>query len=344
MDERALLPNPRPASIPPVHRDQRHTRRSALDFGRLSHIDDVDFSLAPHEPRTAAVLDGARAVPPTVRLGAPAWGNASWVGRVYPRGTPPRDFLGIYASHFTAIELNSTFYGVPAPATVARWRDSTPPGFLFCPKVHQSVSRAGDLGAASAGLAAFCAAMEGFGDRLGPSFLQLPPAFGPDRIEALHTLLGAAPPSFPLAVELRHPGWFADRALRDDAWAMLRSRGIGAVITDVAGRRDVSHASLPVPWTLARLVLNALHPTDQLRIDAWATRLAEWLDAGLQGAFLFVHQPDDTLAPETLGLLADAVNARTALALPRWRPEPPPRQLTLQLNVPPQACPSPKPD
>ncbi len=42
----------------------------------------------------------------------------------------------------------------------------------------------------------------------------------------------------------------------------LRNLGMGLIITDTAGRRDVVHMHLPVPRALIRFVGNSLHPTD----------------------------------------------------------------------------------
>lgn len=273
----------------------------------------------------AALRPGRRAV---VRVGGTGWGDAAWIGPVYPPGARSRDLLRLYAERFTTVELNSTFYGVPSASTLARWREETPTGFLFSPKVHQSVSRAGSPIEAHDGLAAFCAAMLPLGDRLGPAFLQLPPAFGPDRLAGLASVLRAVPAGLRLAVELRHPAWFRDQVLLDEAFDVFRERGVGAVITDVLGRRDVSHAALPVPWTLVRLVVDSALPSTADRIGAWADRLSRWIGAGLDGIHLFVHEREHVRTARSVADLSEALNARAGLDLPVWRPAEP-RQLTL---------------
>ena len=52
-----------------------------------------------------------------------------------------RDRLPWYAQRFEAVELNSSFYAVPEPATVARWARETPAGFTFHVKLHRALSR-----------------------------------------------------------------------------------------------------------------------------------------------------------------------------------------------------------
>jgi hypothetical protein len=100
---------------------------------------------------------------------------------------------------------------------------------------------------------------------------------------------------------------------------------VAAVITCVAGRRDVCHASLTAPFTMVRFVgngagpakrdatsaaANALHPTDETRTAAWLDRLLEWRARGLESACFFVHQPDDVLAPELMASFATRARER----------------------------------
>ncbi|MBK8257620.1 MAG: DUF72 domain-containing protein [Polyangiaceae bacterium] len=131
------------------------------------------------------------------------------------------------------------------------------------------------------------------------------------------------PGDFDLAVEFRHASWFASGTLSDRAFAVLQKHRAGAVITDVAGRRDVCHAALPVPFVMVRFVGNNLHPTDFPRVDAWIARLVEWRSLGLGRAYFFAHQPDDGFAPETLAHFTTGARA-AGVHIPEATIEPPP--------------------
>jgi uncharacterized protein YecE (DUF72 family) len=48
--------------------------------------------------------------------------------------------LPFYAERFEAVELNSSFYAIPAVATVERWDEQTPQGFSFDVKLHRLLS------------------------------------------------------------------------------------------------------------------------------------------------------------------------------------------------------------
>ena len=69
---------------------------------------------------------------PPYRLGCPFWGCKDWVGSLYSRDARPADYLRQYASVFSAVEGNTTFYSTPSADTVQRWIAATPEHFQFC--------------------------------------------------------------------------------------------------------------------------------------------------------------------------------------------------------------------
>jgi uncharacterized protein YecE (DUF72 family) len=138
--------------------------------------------------------------------------------------------------------------------------------------------------------------------------VQLPPWFAPPDLPALDAVLGAL--AGPAHVEFRHAEFFRRGELFPPAVELLARHRSGAVITDVAGRRDVCHASLPMPELMLRFVGNGLHPSDFTRLDAWLDRLVDWRARGLRRAFFFVHQPDDHVAPELLHAIGERAARR----------------------------------
>jgi hypothetical protein len=72
----------------------------------------------------------------------------------------------------------------------------------------------------------------------------------------------------------------------------------------------VCHATLTAPEIFVRFVGNALHPSDEVRVETWLDRLADLRASGLRRAFFFVHQPDDVLAPELLDEVEKRARAR----------------------------------
>ena len=273
-----------------------------MDFGRLPDLRYTDFRLPPDHPDTARVLARARPAqpaPPALHLGCPIWTNKDWLGTYFPLGIREPDYLHYYAQQFNSIELNTTHYRIPDAPTVRRWREAVGPdsGFKFCPKVPRSISHERELYQADDLVLTFSRALEGLGNNLGWAFLQLPPHFGPEHLPRLERFLLDWPAALPLAVELRHPAWFADAALAEAVFATLEALNKTLVITDVAGRRDVLAMRLTTPVAFIRFNGHGLHSTDYQRADAWAERLAAWYAQGLHAAYFFIHQRDVRHAP-----------------------------------------------
>ena len=304
-----------------------------MDFGKLPSVDRIDFRLppppAPQEARSLRVLKASPSGLSTVRAGCPVWAQKQWIGKVYPLGTRPADFLHHYSRQFSTIELNITHYRIPTPEAVIEWREQTPPGFRFCPKWPQEISHHRFLQQSEDLKTLFCDSLSHLGDRMGSSFLQLAPGFSPQYLSVLKRFLASIPRDFPVCVEFRHAGWFENHALIPAAFDALEAAGAGTVITDVAGRRDVAHLSLTAPRSIIRFVGNSLHHTDHERIDAWVPRLKLWLASGLRELDFCIHQPDNVLEPELIHYFIEALNARAGLRVRDWTPMDQGTQLSL---------------
>lgn len=288
-----------------------------MKFGKLESIDGVDFSLAPEDPRNASTLANAADTAEAfqVLVGCPVWGNKGWIGKIYPKRAKAGEYLTYYAQSFNTIELNSTHYGMPKAETLLRWKEQAAGGFEFCPKFPQEISHYQKLTGKPERVQLFCERVSLLEEKLGHSFVQLPPTFGPDSFDRLERFVESFPAFVPLAIEFRHPDWFVDRCLMDDAFDLLQGHGVATVITDVAGRRDVSHASLTSEVVLLRFVGNQLDPTDYTRLDDWLERFGRWKDMGVKKVFVFVHEPDDTFAPDIGGHLIEKLNHSFGLSL-----------------------------
>jgi hypothetical protein len=74
-------------------------------------------------------------------VGTSSWADPGFLEEWYPPGLPALDRLSWYAGHFDGVDVNSTFYAVPAVGQVRRWVDETPAGFTFDVKLHRLLSR-----------------------------------------------------------------------------------------------------------------------------------------------------------------------------------------------------------
>lgn len=289
-----------------------------MKFGKLTDIDQVDFSLPPDPKENFSLLAGngsREASPPVpVFLGATGWSMKEWVGRIYPPKTKAADFLLAYGKQFNGIELNTTHYRIPSLEQVLKWKHLVPDDFRFCPKIPQQISHSRQLGLGTEGLITFQQVISGLGDQLGPCFLQLPPYFGLDRWPALQAFLLQWPAKeIPLTIEFRHGSWFEDLQQSQSVFQQMEHLSIGTVITDVAGRRDVLHMRVTAPFALVRFVGNGLHPTDFQRADDWVERLGLWSEKGISEVYFFPHQPDNLKAPDMIDYFAQSIQKLNTL-------------------------------
>jgi uncharacterized protein YecE (DUF72 family) len=198
-------------------------------------------------------------------VGTSSWADPGFVEEWYPPDLPARERLPWYAEHFEAVEVNSTFYAVPAPDTVARWAEQTPDDFTFDVKLHRLLSRhSADLKSLpeelrkpakttpkgrvklddelEAALAdTVLEAVEPLGRKLSSFLLQLSPGFAPrsNDLDELAPLVERLAPR-PVAIELRRSSWLrGDRAERTLAW--MEEHGAVWVCTDVP---DADHLTI----------------------------------------------------------------------------------------------------
>jgi uncharacterized protein YecE (DUF72 family) len=174
-------------------------------------------------------------------IGTSSWADPGFVEEWYPRDLAARDRLAWYAEHFDAVEVNSTFYAVPAEQTVARWAEQTPREFTFDVKLHRLLSRhSADLRSLPPDLRdlattnargrveltprleatladAVTASVAPLAPKLGTFLLQLSPAFEPrtNELDELAGLVARLDATAPVAVELRNRFWLTEQRVED---------------------------------------------------------------------------------------------------------------------------------
>src|SRR5688572_9286325 len=233
-----------------------------MEFGRVpeNELDKIDFSL-PREPGSnKKILKKKRVKDPRVYVGCAKWGRREWIGKIYPSVTREKDFLKYYAALYNSIELNATHHKLYGERATRQWAQKTKgKDFLYCPKMYKGITHAGKLGAKPFLITEFFRGVRGFGEQLGPLFVQVNERFSPKRRDELFIFLASLPNDLQFFLEVRHPAWFAIENERKELFAFLRKHKIGAVITDTAGRRDCAHMELTLPKTFIRYVGNSLH-------------------------------------------------------------------------------------
>ena len=265
-------------------------------------------------------------------IGCPIWSYKGWVGNFYPEGTKPGEFLHEYAKRLTTVEGNTTFYAVPSAETIKTWAAEMPETFRFCPKIPKAISHEGNLLDNIPQTEQFVEIMRGFGTRLGPMFLQLPPRFPPHLMGELQSFLSVWPQDLRLAVEVRNLDWF-DPPHTDELDGLLSELNMARVtidtrpIRDLAGDPvldDTTYGSLvgarerkpdvpAIPHRTADFVFIRYigHPDFDFNepfLEEWAEYLISELKTGANDAYVFCHSPGNLTAP----LLARDLHRRVA--------------------------------
>lgn len=254
--------------------------------------------------RLGAVTTGPVALPAGGKIYV---GTAGWTDRTltapgvfYPAGaTSAEGRLKYYASRFSMVEVDSTFYALQPPVVVQHWVDRTPERFRFCMKAHalltghpteprrlpadlyhalpSSIADQPRVYAHSLPLEILAEVRRRFAHgvsplaaagRLGAIVFQFPPWFGPSRENAeVLAMTKEGLGDLPLAVEFRNRAWMSDR-LRDRTLALLEKHWLAYVMVDAPpGMRS----SMPpvVAVTSPFVALVRMHGR---RTDTWEKR------------------------------------------------------------------------
>ncbi len=162
-------------------------------------------------------------------FGTQSWRFRAWVGSFYPPNTKTADMLGLYGRMFSSIEVDSSFYALPAAPILLGWREKVPDDFVFALKVPQQITHSKRFVGVAAELQRFVDRIRQLETALGPVLVQLPPDFLPtvETRSALDNFLSTLPEDIRWSVEFRHPAWLDSETL-----SMLRERNVALTLVD----------------------------------------------------------------------------------------------------------------
>ncbi len=162
-----------------------------------------------------------------LRIGCSGWSYKDWDGIFYPKSLPQKDYLKFYSKVFDCVEIDSSFYRVPNAYMINLWKNSTPSGFVFSPKLPKKITHENKLENSQGQLAYFYSVVGKLGPKLGPIAIQLPPSIKVStHSEILKDFVSQLDPHFRHAIEFRHKSWFTPETyqlLRKNKVAMIWS-------------------------------------------------------------------------------------------------------------------------
>ena len=258
----------------------------------------------------------------TVRIGTCSWADEALSKWFYPPKLPAKERLAWYSEHFDTVEVDSTFYRLPAESAVEGWARRTPEGFTMHVKAfglmtrhpvkaevvpedlraEMPVDERGRIDRPPREVRAevfrrFLAALEPLraAGKLGGILFQLPPyiVYKDSSLEYL-TWAREQLDGYEMLVEFRHRSWLDDEH-RADSLAFLERIGAGYVVVD-APRSETAKNLVPT-------VVATTSPIAYVRFHG--RNLATWNKRGGSAAERFDYLYSDDELEEWVGLLRE---------------------------------------
>jgi uncharacterized protein YecE (DUF72 family) len=240
-------------------------------------------------------------------LGTMGFGYKEWVGAFYPAGMQPRSFLAHYSQFFNAVEIDSTFYGVPGVEQVKRWTAVTPPDFTFCVKTPRQITHELRLVNALEPMQAFLEVMSHLEDKLHVVLIQFPPDFEYAYFNIVRNFLKELPIQFRYAMEFRHRSWDTPGTA-----VLLRDQNVAWVSADYV------HMKRQVKRTTDFIYLRFIGPHGQFAtkdrelvdktavLQAWFQHLQPHLDR-VESVYGFFNNDYSGFSPKTCNRFKEIV-------------------------------------
>jgi len=160
-----------------------------------------------------------------LRIGCSGWSYKDWQGIFYPKGLAAKDYLSYYSKVFNCVEIDSSFYRIPNQFMVTQWRNNTPDGFLFSPKLPKKITHENKLKNSESTLVYFYSVLSKLKGKLGPIAIQLPPSIKLSTHDAtMKEFISQLSPEFKHAIEFRHKSWFIP-----EVYSLLRKNNVAMV-------------------------------------------------------------------------------------------------------------------
>jgi len=216
-----------------------------------------------------------------LRVGTSGYAYKEWKGSFYPEKLPDREMLGFYGKQFSTVEINHTFYRMPAERVLLEWASAVPEGFQFALKANQQITHVQKLRNAESTLKRFLevASVLGQEGRLGPVLIQLPPTFRAD-LKTLVEFLKLRPVAFRFAVEFRHPSWHTP-----ETYTVLREHQTALCLAETD--KQEAPGELTADFTYLRLRRETY---TESQLAAWKRRLDAMIRRGIDVYAYLKHE------------------------------------------------------
>ena len=168
-------------------------------------------------------------------IGTSGWTYRHWKGSFYPDSLPQKRWFEYYASQFSAVEVNATFYRTFKDETYHNWKERSPQGFGYVLKAPKLITHRKYLSDVEQDIKTFYRSCTLLQDKFEMILLQVAPNM-PCDLECLESALHAFPDPARVAVEFRRAEW-----LNPETLYLLKDVGATFCNVDSPQQRLSSH-------------------------------------------------------------------------------------------------------
>ncbi len=228
---------------------------------------------------------------PQVHIGTSGWSYKHWRGRFYPPEIETSCWLSYYCQFFETVEINNSFYRLPAKETFEAWRNQSPAKFIFAIKGSRFITHMKKLKDPERASQKFFDHVSGLREKVGPVLFQLPPRWQKNA-QRLKEFLASLPSSYQFAFEFRDASWF-DREI----YTILESYRASLVISSSPNFpfEEVLTASFAYLRMHGGAELYGSYYSDK-ELASWTKRIEKWLSEGAKEVYVYFNNDANAYA------------------------------------------------
>src|SRR5215471_3134136 len=159
-------------------------------------------------------------------VGTSGFSYKEWKGKFYPSNLSASKMLAFYAGQFNTVEINNSFYRMPASSMLEKWYSETPAHFSFVLKGPQRITHFKKLNEVGNDVRSFFDAAAKLKEKIAAALFQFPPFLQRD-LHLFGDFISILPDSMRIAMEFRHRSWYDEKV-----YEILRTRNLAICSSD----------------------------------------------------------------------------------------------------------------
>jgi len=241
-----------------------------------------------------------------IYIGTSGWSYKGWEKTFYPEDVPVKRHFDFYATQFPSVEINLTFYRLPAEKMVQSWRQKAPPGFVYAVKGSRFITHMKRLANLDGALDKFFDRIAPLKRRIGVILWQLPPNLKKDTAR-LADFLEQLPKNYRHAVEFRHESWLDDETFE----VLKRCRVAHVSVSSLRMPMNLTATSDLVYIRFHGLENGAAHDYTRSELKPWADHICHHHRAG-RTVYIYFNNDANVRAPANAKLLMEMTGQEMA--------------------------------